>query len=171
MGKSFIWTRVIQELGLSRAFMPMPGQFFMGTFCSSLYDCIVFEEYDHEVFKSNYFQIKTMLDRKVFPIDRKNEPASSLKIKCPIIFCSNFAPHYDHAFVRRVKVIEALENLDHEKVRVPKEVDGSTPVVIDIASTSEDEDEENSFLQAKGIYEEAVASCSKKGILRESNEK
>jgi hypothetical protein len=68
----------------------------------------MFQEYEHEIFRANYYQIKSLLDRKEFPVDSKNEQARSVKVRCPIIFVSNYAPYYDRAFIRRIKVIEAI---------------------------------------------------------------
>jgi hypothetical protein len=82
----------------------VPGQFFFSTYDRSSHDVIVFEEYEHDVYKSNYFQLKQLLDRKKFRIDIKNRDARSIRVVCPIIFISNFTPFYDRAFLRRINV-------------------------------------------------------------------
>jgi hypothetical protein len=52
-------------MGFKRKYMPLPGTFFMGTFDSTTHDHVVFEEWDYEVFRTNYSQIKQLLDRGV----------------------------------------------------------------------------------------------------------
>jgi hypothetical protein len=172
VGKTFIVREAFIALGYARRYMPLPGAFFMGTFDPSTHDHTVFEEWDHEIFKYNYSQIKQLLDRESFPVDIKNRNARCLKVKCPVVFISNHSPFSDWAFVRRLNVIEALGNLENEKkVHVPKEeVDSSEIEVIEISSSMDDEDEENSRNEVAKVLENA---CEKafpaKKVLSERN--
>jgi hypothetical protein len=127
----------------------------------------VFEEYEHEVFKHNYYQIKSLLDRKEFPIDSKNEHARTVKVRCPIIFISNYAPYYDRAFIRRIHIIEAVEALNNAEIRVPKETDSPEAVCIDIAEL--EDEKENNVLQAKAIFEKATVQACTSRVLQERN--
>jgi hypothetical protein len=61
--------------------------------------------------------------------------------------------------------------LEHEtKVRVPKEEpDGQEHVLIDTAETSEDEEQDNTILQAQACIEGAVAEVCSSKVLQERN--
>lgn len=68
---------------------------------------------------------------------------------CPVIFISNFAPHSERSFLRRVHCVDALESLeDAPRIKVPKEeVDGEEMEVevIEVPSSDEDEEMEENF--------------------------
>jgi hypothetical protein len=141
VGKTFIVREAFATLGFTNKYMPLPRNFFMGTSDPSTHDHIMFEEWEFEVFKFNYPQIKQLLDRQCFQVDIKNRSGRNLKVQCPVVFISNSTPYDDRAFVRRVQVIEAIESLENAvKITVPKEeVDGLEMEVTDIASDSDTE--------------------------------
>jgi hypothetical protein len=105
VGKTFIVRKAFASLGYTCKYMPLPRTFFMGTFDPSTHDHIVFEEWDYDVFRSNYSQIKQLLDREGFPVDSKNRDGRSVKVECPVVFISNFSPYTDRAFRRRYMLL------------------------------------------------------------------
>jgi hypothetical protein len=52
------------------AYYPVPGQFFFGDYKAS--DVVVFEEFSWEKFRSNYPQLKRLLEGKDFAVDQKS---------------------------------------------------------------------------------------------------
>lgn len=151
IGKTFIVREVFKALGFQEIFMPVPGHFFFGDFEASRYDSVLFEEFEFETFKSNFYQIKQLLDRVSFPVDAKYRVPKYVRVKCPIVMVSNYSPYSEVSFVRRLAVINALEKLENvEKIIVPKEeVDGISEMeVIEIPSESDEESmEEGSFME------------------------
>jgi hypothetical protein len=85
------------------------------------------------------------LERGSFAVDVKFGYGKVEKVREPIVFVSNYSPYADHSFLRRLAVIEALENLENmEKVLVPKEeVDGAEEMeVVEVPSGSESDSTE-----------------------------
>jgi hypothetical protein len=55
IGKSFMVKACLDALGLSRVYMPVPCSFFFGEFRKDLFDCVLFEEWDFDLFKTILF--------------------------------------------------------------------------------------------------------------------
>lgn len=141
-GKTFTLSLLLRELGLSNAYMPVPGQFFFGDFTNS-YDCVMFEEFDFDRFKLNFSQIKRLLNAERFSVDVKGSRQRIIVARCPVFFVSNFEPPYDRAFTRRIEIIHAVEEMEGKaRIAVPKEEPDAPPSYIEISSDSESEDEE-----------------------------
>jgi hypothetical protein len=146
IGKSFIVQRALDEFNLRTIFMPVPRHFFFSDFDSRIYDCVLFEEFEYETYKSNIFQIKRLLEGRDFAVDEKYKSRRVIKVKVPVIFVSNECPYGDEAFLCRLEVINALESMEKvPKIRVPEEeVDGpETMEVIEVPSDTEIEEDEN----------------------------
>jgi hypothetical protein len=166
VGKTYITRRVLEALGLSNVYLPVCGTFFFGDFKQSTYDSVLFEEWSFDSFEKNYPAVKRIIDRMHVPVDRKFQDRSEIIVRCPIIFISNESAYSDRAFLRRVQVIDALENLENvEKVRVPKmEVDGPEEEV-EVIEISSDEDNEvpvpscSSFRSSKTSCYERYSTC------------
>lgn len=142
----------------------------MGSFDPTSHDHLIFEEWEFDVFKFNYPQIKQLLDRQCFQVDIKN--GRGIRVQCPVVFISNNRPNDDRAFLRRVHVIEALESLEYgAKIRVPKEeVDSTEMEVIDISSSSDDENQAVTVSAVKEVYEKALSQAlSPKKVLSPRN--
>lgn len=139
-GKTYTLSLLLRELGLSRIYMPVPGQFFFGDFTASAYDCVLFEEFDSRIFEHNFFQIKRLLNAERFSVDVKGARQRIIVVRCPVAFVSNFVPPDDRAFLRRVSVINAIEEMEGKtRVVVPKEEVDSPETFIEISSDEEDE--------------------------------
>ena len=85
VGKSFIVGQAIHELGCERVFMSVPGSFFFGNFKNESYDIIVFEEFEYDTYKSNFWQIKRVIEGKSIGVDCKNETPRCIKVKRPVL--------------------------------------------------------------------------------------
>lgn len=176
VGKTFTIQCVFKALGLLSVFMPVPGTFFFGDFNPGHYDCVMFEEWDFKVFSSNYPVIKRIIDRRFFSVDCKQSFPRKFRVKQPIVFISNFPPHLDRAFTRRLELVEALSSLENvPKIKVPKmEVDGAEEeemecIEIDTTSSdSENEDVWSSSLLSK-TEKVKVSKGSQRPVLQERN--
>jgi hypothetical protein len=100
MGKTFIVKQAFARMGFMRCYMPVPGSFFFGDYGTGAYDHIEFENYSR-----CYPQIKHLLDRVSFSVDRKNRNPQNIKALVPIVFISNNEPYCDRAFLRRLEVV------------------------------------------------------------------
>jgi len=69
------------RVGFSRIYMPVSGSFFFGIYRNDIYDCILFEEFDDECYKTNFWQIKRAIERKAFGVDCKNEVSRMLTVE------------------------------------------------------------------------------------------
>jgi hypothetical protein len=126
-----------------------------------------FEEWEFENFAKNFSQIKQLIDRVGFSVDVKYGNPRKVKIRHPIIFSSNSAPHSDPAFVRRVAVVDAVAKLeDAPKVRVPKEVDENEEVELVEIPSSDSEYEEEMECQ-KGNFSTIASTSSRKVAILE----
>jgi len=81
VGKTFIVQHGIESLGFSRIYMPVSGTFFFGIYRNDMYDCILFEEFDYECYKTKFWQIKRAIERKSLGVDCKNEASRMLTVE------------------------------------------------------------------------------------------
>lgn len=174
IGKTFIVSRVCKELGLSRVYLPVPGNFFFSDFRNSCYDIVLFEEWEYDTFKSNFYQIKRVLDGSSLPVDVKYSQRSVVCVKVPVVFVSNEYAFQDPAFLRRINIIDAIETMENvPRITVPKEeVDGMETEVVEIASETDESEEENVPPAVQGPSEDInwkKVKVLEKRILRPSN--
>jgi hypothetical protein len=142
VGKSFIVERCLGCFDKCNIYLPLPGRFFFGDFIEKFHDVVLFEEFDFDVFRTNFSQIKRITEGKCVSVDQKFGSRRVIRVKCLVIFVSNYEPYNDLAFLRRLEVINGLEKMEsYPKVRVPKEeVDGFETEVIEIESDTDDEE-------------------------------
>lgn len=145
-GKTYTLSLLLKELGFFRIYMPVPGQFFFGDFSASAYDCVMFEEFDFDLFQRNFSQIKRLLNGERFSVDVKGSRQRILAVRCPIFFVSNFDPPYDKAFLRRVTVIHAIEEMEGKaRIATVKPEDEPITSFIEISSDEDEEEDEVSL--------------------------
>jgi hypothetical protein len=47
----------------------MPGPFFFGYYWNDIYGIILFEEFEYDCFKTNFWQLRRVLERKNLAVD------------------------------------------------------------------------------------------------------
>jgi hypothetical protein len=78
IGKTFIKQQGCKNLGFSKFYLPVSGNFFFATYRPELYGCVLFEEFGFNVYKSNFWQLKKVLERRPFDINVKFRNARSM---------------------------------------------------------------------------------------------
>jgi len=122
-----------------RVYAPVPGQFFFGDYHAGDYSVILFEEFQEDQFKRNWWQIKRVMEGKSFKCDVKHGSSVFRRCRAPVIFVSNEYPPQDPAFLRRVVIVDADEKVyDRPKAVVPKEEVEEVQEVIEVSSSEED---------------------------------
>jgi len=71
-----------------REFTCLSGSFLFGIYRNDMYDCILFEQFDYECYKTHFWQIKRAIERKPFGVNCKNEASRVLREKRPCTFLS-----------------------------------------------------------------------------------
>jgi hypothetical protein len=102
--KTFIVEQACKNLGFSKFYLPVPGNFFFATYRPELYDYLLFEEFEFDTYKSNFWQIKRVLERKPFGTDVKFRDARSIRVVKPVIFVSNYTLRR-----KRIQIISAQQ--------------------------------------------------------------
>jgi hypothetical protein len=87
--------------------MPVNGQFFFGDF--TMCDIVIFEEFSWEGFKSNFPQLKRLLEGKAFSVDVKCKCRRDISVTCSVILVSNEEIVDDEGFARRLRVVREKE--------------------------------------------------------------
>ena len=126
-----------------------------GSFCSDLGRCtyfvLLFEEFYYDDFKTNFGQVKILMEGKRFRVDVKNETPEYVMFDGPITFVSNEPPYgFDDSFVMRCVVVNAdrkwnrngEEFVDWEdKMDAAEEV--FAPPVYEVVTLSSDDDDDD----------------------------
>jgi hypothetical protein len=162
VGKTFVVRDAFMRMGFTKCYMPVPGPFFFGDYGTCAYDHIIFEEFEFDKYAKCYSQIKQLLNRARFAVDRKNRLPEYVRAQVPIVFISNSEPYCDRAFHRRLATVRAFESLeDAEMVVVLKEeVEGGEKEIIVISSDDEEENVQNESSQEVIISKEDLQTAS-----------
>lgn len=139
------------EIEWRSVYMPVPGQFFFGDFKPKVHELVMFEEYDHALFKANYEQLKRVMEGRFVSVMEKYGYRRQIRVQCPVVFVSNYAPYSDPPFLRRILLVDAInEHNGLPKAPVPKEeVDAAMEAqeIIEITSDEEDSHAQEAPLQ------------------------
>jgi hypothetical protein len=76
--KTFIDEQGYKCLGFSKFYLRVSGIFFFATYRPERYDCVLYEEFEFNAYKSNFWQLKRVLESRPFGIDIKFRYARSI---------------------------------------------------------------------------------------------